>query len=313
MEASLPDLITVLGPTAAGKTAFAAHLAHRTGGEIISADSRQVYRGMNIGTGKDYKDYVVEGEHIPFHLVDIMDAGYEYNLYLYHKDFLRVYSDITARKRLPVLCGGTGMYIESVLRNYRLMHVPVNQELRRDLENKSFQELEGILKLYGPLHNRTDTVNRPRITRAIEIAMYQASHPDLPADLEEFNVLVLGIELERTVRRQRITERLHRRLKEGMVEEVAGLLAQGIPPAKMEYYGLEYRYVSRYIRNELTYDEMVQRLNTEIHRFAKRQMTYFRGMERRGIRIHWIDGLLPMEEKLEEALSLIGIARAGSS
>ena len=302
MEKRSAELVTILGPTAAGKTAFAAHLAKRIGGEIISADSRQVYRGMNIGTGKDYDDYLVEEEPVPCHLIDVLDAGYEYNVYLFKQDFLRVFTDISDRDRIPVLCGGTGLYIESVLRNYKLLHVPVNEDLRADLGKKDFKELEGILKLYGPLHNQTDTVNRKRIIRAIEIAMYQVSQPGIEADVRDLNAVVLGIDLERNIRRKRITERLHRRLEEGMVKEVEGLLEQGVTPAKMEYYGLEYRYVTRYIRKEITFDEMVKRLNTAIHQFAKRQMTYFRGMERRGINIHWIDGLLPMEERIERAM-----------
>ena len=313
MENGRSDLVAVLGPTAVGKTAFAAHLADRIGGEIISADSRQVYRGMDIGTGKDMDDYLVDGSRIPVHLVDILDAGYEYNVYLFKQDFLRVFTDITERQKIPVLCGGTGLYIESILRNYRLLSVPVNEELRNDLEKKNFEELEGILKLYGPLHNKTDLVNRKRIVRAIEIAMYQALQPDNQADSKEMNSVVLGIKLERVERRNMITERLMKRLKEGMIDEVERLLEKGVPPDKMEYYGLEYRFITRYIRHELTYDEMVKRLNTAIHQFAKRQMTYFRGMERRGVKIHWIDGTLPMEEKLELGISICRSVLSGSS
>ena len=304
MEKNRAHLVTVLGPTAAGKTVFAAQLANRIGGEIISADSRQVYRGMDIGTGKDYGDYIVDGKTVPFHLIDILDAGYEYNVYLFKNDFLRVFTEITDRNRIPVLCGGTGLYIESVLRNYRLLYVPFNEELRADLETKSLEELKGILKLYGPIHNQTDTVSRKRIYRAIEIAMYQAAEPDVPRGSLELDSVVLGINLERDIRRKRITERLSRRLKEGMVKEVEGLLDRGITPEKMEYYGLEYRFVTRYILKEITYEDMVKRLNTAIHQFAKRQMTYFRGMERRGIKIQWIDGQLPMDERLEIALSI---------
>lgn len=303
------DLVTVLGHTAAGKTAFAAQLASRIGGEIISADSRQVYRGMDIGTGKDYKDYLVEGERIPAHLIDIMEAGYEYNVYLFKQDFQRVYIDITDRRMMPLLCGGSGLYIESVLRNYQLIQVPVNRKLREDLENKSYQEMERILKLYGPLHNVTDTVNRKRIIRAIEIAEYQSSLPDGPVEERVLKPLVLGIKYERIIRRKRITERLTARLNNGMVEEVEGLLQQGVSAEKMDYYGLEYRYVTRYILKELSYDEMFMKLNTAIHQFAKRQMTYFRGMERRGVEIHWLEGQLPLEEKLEKALALYQAAR----
>jgi tRNA dimethylallyltransferase len=304
MEGFPAELLCVLGPTAVGKTAFAARLANRIGGEIISADSRQVYRGMDIGTGKDYDDYLVEGSRIPFHLVDILDAGDEYNVYLFKQDFLRAFQDITERDKIPVLCGGSGLYIESVLKNFKLIHVPVNEDLRAELEQKSSAELEALLKSYGPLHNQTDTVNRKRLIRAIEIAMFQASRPgDIPegGDLES---VVLGIRLERSERRKRITERLHRRLDQGLVAEVEDLIRHGVTPDRMEYYGLEYRYVSRYLMKVLGYDEMVEQLNTAIHRFAKRQMTYFRGMERRGIRIHWIDGMLSPDEQISRALEI---------
>lgn len=298
------DLVTVLGHTAAGKTAFAAHLAARLGGEIISADSRQVYRGMDIGTGKDYKDYLVEEQEIPFHLIDILDAGYEYNVYLFKRDFLRVFTDISERGIMPVLCGGSGLYIESVLRNFRLLNVPLNPGLRDKLKTKSLDELVNILKLHGPLHNSTDTTNRKRLVRAIEIAMYQSHHQEESVNERELNTLVLGIRFDRNIRRERITQRLHERMKEGMVEEVEGLLQSGVPAEKLDYYGLEYRYVCRFILKEISYDEMIGSLNTAIHQFAKRQMTYFRGMERRGIVIHWMDGKLSMEEKVNQAMEL---------
>jgi len=300
------DLITILGHTAAGKTAFAAHLAHRLGGEIISADSRQVYRGMDIGTGKDYTDYLVEDRQVPVHLIDILDAGSEYNVYLFKQDFLRVFTDITEREVLPLMCGGSGLYIESVLRNYKMLNVPINQELRENLARKSYEELEALLKLYGPLHNITDTVNPKRLIRAIEIAMYQSANNEPSGRDEELKTLVLGIRYERNHRRQRITRRLEARLKEGMVEEVEALLAQGVSAEKLDYYGLEYRYVSKYLLNELSYEDMFKMLNTAIHQFAKRQMTYFRGMERRGIPIYWLRGELGMEEKIGQALELVG-------
>ena len=299
------NLITVLGHTAAGKTAFAAHLAHSLGGEVISADSRQVYRRMNIGTGKDYSDYLVEGQQVPVHLIDILEAGAEYNVYLFKHDFLKVYRDISERGNMPVLCGGTGMYIESVLRNYRLVDVPPDSELREELEKKSMDELTGILKLYVPLHNSTDTVNRKRMIRAIEIAMHQSRGPDPSEDVKYLCPLVLGIRYERSLRRERITSRLSARMEEGMVEEVEGLLKNGITAQKLDYYGLEYRFVCKYLLNELTYDEMFCQLNSAIHQFAKKQMTYFRGMERRGIVIHWLEGTLSLDEKLEQAMSLI--------
>jgi tRNA dimethylallyltransferase len=298
------DLVTVLGHTAAGKTAFAAHLAHQLRGEIISADSRQVYRGMDIGTGKDYEDYQVEDSRIPFHLIDILDAGYEYNVYLFKRDFLRIFTDISERGIMPVLCGGSGLYIESILRNYHLLNVPINPSLRVELENKSSSELVEILKLHGPLHNNTDTTHRKRLIRAIEIAMYQAHHLDDSENERALNPLVLGIRYDRNTRRARITRRLRDRMEEGMVEEVEGLLQSGVPAEKLDYYGLEYRYVSKYILKELSYDEMFRSLNTAIHQFAKRQMTYFRGMERRGIIIHWLDGSMGMEEKVKQALDL---------
>ena len=298
------DLVTVLGHTAAGKTAFAAHLADSLKGEIISADSRQVYRGMDIGSGKDYKDYLVMDHQVPVHLIDILDAGYEYNVYLFKRDFLRVYTDISERGMMPVLCGGSGLYIESVLRNYRLLNVPLNSILREELANRSTEELVEILKLHGPLHNITDTSNRKRMIRAIEISRYQSGQLQDSEDERELNPLVLGIRFDRDIRRQRITIRLRERMEEGMVEEVEGLLRSGIPAEKLDYYGLEYRFVCKYIQEELGYEEMFKRLNTAIHQFAKRQMTYFRGMERKGIAIHWLDGGLPMEEKIEQALEL---------
>ena len=299
------NLLTILGHTAAGKTAFAARLADRVGGEIISADSRQVYRGMDIGTGKDYQDYLVGDHRVPVHLIDILDAGEEYNVYRFQRDFLRLFTEISGRGVLPVLCGGTGLYIESVLRNFHLLDVPPDASLREELEKKSYDELVGILKLHGPLHNVTDTVNRKRLIRAIEIAMHQSVKPDEKADKPVLHPLVLGIRFDRTIRRQRITERLRSRMMEGLIEEVEGLLRNGVSAEQLDYYGLEYRYVSKYVLKELSYEDMFNQLNTAIHQFAKRQMTYFRGMERRGIDIHWLEGEGSMEEQMEEALALI--------
>ena len=302
--AKMIDLVTVLGHTAAGKTAFAAHLAHQLGGEVISADSRQVYRGMDIGTGKDYEDYLVGGSRVACHLIDILDAGYEYNVYLFKRDFQRVFSDISERGALPVLCGGSGLYIESVLRDYRLINVPLNTGLRKELENKSTEELVAMLKLYGPLHNITDTENHKRLIRAIEIASYQSAYPPDSIEERQLKTLVLGIRFDREIRRQRITVRLKQRMEAGMVEEVEGLLKSGVSAEKLDYYGLEYRYVCKYLQKELSYEDMFARLNTAIHQFAKRQMTYFRGMERRGVKIHWLDGNLSMEEKIEQSKAL---------
>jgi tRNA dimethylallyltransferase len=298
------DLVTVLGHTAAGKTTFAANLAHELGGEIISADSRQVYRGMDIGTGKDYEDYLVEGRQVPFHLIDILDAGYEYNVYLFKRDFLRVFTDISERGSMPVLCGGTGLYIEAILRNYRLLNVPPDEALRAELESKEYEELVAMLRLYGPLHNITDTVNRKRLIRAIEIARYQSAELKDKGEERELKTLVLGIRFDREIRRERITLRLRERMESGMVEEVEGLLKAGVSADKLDYYGLEYRYVTKYLLKELSYKDMFAGLNTAIHQFAKRQMTYFRGMERRGIKIHWLDGKLSMEAKIEKARAL---------
>ena len=297
------DLVTVLGHTAAGKTALAAHLADQLDGEIISADSRQVYRGMDIGTGKDYKDYLVNDRRIPVHLIDILDAGYEYNVYLFKRDFLKVFNDISERGKMPVLCGGTGLYIESILRDYRLLNVPLNSDLRAELANKNYEELVEILKLHGPLHNITDTGNPKRLIRAIEIARHQSSQHQESDEGRELKSLVFGIRFDRDNRRERITLRLKERMEEGMVEEVKGLLRKGVTADKLDYYGLEYRFVGKYIQEELSYEEMFKRLNTAIHQFAKRQMTYFRGMERKGIAIHWLDGELPMEDKIDQVVA----------
>ncbi len=304
MKESVAKLVTVLGPTAAGKTSFSAHLASLLDGEIISADSRQVYRGMDIGTGKDYSDYIVNGRQIPVHLIDIIGAGCEYNIYLFKQDFLRSFLDITGRGKTPVLCGGSGLYIESVLKNYNLLHVPPNERLRNELETRDIVELEGILKLYGPLHNQTDLTSRKRIIRAIEIAMFRTTQSEPVVNEMALSTVIFGISLERNMRRKRITERLMKRLEEGLVDEVKRLIANGVPAEKLDYYGLEYRYVSRYILNQSSYDEMVERLNSAIHQFAKRQMTYFRGMERRGNVIHWIDGARPVEEMTYEAMTI---------
>ena len=241
---------------------------------------------------------------ISVHLIDILEAGSEYNVYLFKQDFNRVFLDISDRGKMPVLCGGSGLYIESVLKNYKLLQVPPNDSLRAELETKDIVELEGILHLYGPLHNQTDVTSRKRMIRAIEIATFQARPIEPLADEVALNPVILGVHLERSVRRKRITERLKKRLEEGLVEEVEGLIANGVTPQKLDYYGLEYRFVSRYITREIKYDEMLERLNSAIHQFAKRQMTYFRGMERRGSRIYWIDGTKPLEEMTDEALTI---------
>ena len=298
------DMLTILGPTASGKTTLAAHLARRLGAEIISADSRQIYRGMDIGTGKDLSDYVVDGVSIPYHLIDIADPGYKYNLFEYQRDFLSAYQDIKGRGVFPILCGGTGLYIESVLKAYKMMPVPQNEELRQSLEGKSLEELTAILSTYKTLHNTTDVDTAKRAIRAIEICEYYRSHPQDFVDFPDINCLVVGVDIARDLRREKISKRLRARLDEGMVDEVKALLDSGIPAADLIYYGLEYKFVTEYITGQLTYDEMFSRLEIAIHQFAKRQMTWFRGMERRGFTIHWINALQPMEEKVAQILEM---------
>ena len=299
------DLITILGPTASGKTPLAAALADRLGTEIISGDSRQVYRRMDLGTGKDLVDYVVDGRPVPYHLIDIVEPGYKYNVFEYQRDFLKAYEEITDKGKLPILCGGTGMYIESVLKGYRLLPVPENPELRASLEGKSLEELTDILKRYKKLHNSTDVDTAKRAIRAIEIEEYYKQQPPEYREFPSLKSLIIGVDIDRELRREKITRRLQQRLDEGMVEEVRGLLAEGIPAENLIYYGLEYKFLTQYAIGELTYEEMFQQLETAIHQFAKRQMTWFRGMERRGFTIHWLDATLPMKEKVELIINLI--------
>ena len=299
------DLITILGPTASGKTPLAAALADRLGTEIISGDSRQVYRRMDLGTGKDLVDYTVDGRQVPYHLIDIVEPGYKYNVFEYQRDFLKAYQEITAKNKLPILCGGTGMYIESVLKGYRLLPVPENPELRASLEGKSLEELTGILEGYKKLHNSTDVDTAKRAIRAIEIEEYYKQQPAEYREFPSLKSLIIGVDIDRELRREKITRRLKQRLDEGMVEEVRGLLAEGIDPENLIYYGLEYKFLTQYAIGELTFDEMFHQLETAIHQFAKRQMTWFRGMERRGFTIHWLDATLPMEEKIEHITNLI--------
>ncbi len=296
-------MIVILGHTAGGKTSLAARVAARLDGEVISADSRQVYRGMDLGTGKDYGDYRVGGRDIPYHLVDILDAGEAYHVYRFQQDFAKVFREIEGRGTLPVMCGGTGLYIESVLRGYRMLHVPPDPGLREELKGCSMEELQEMLVSMGPVHNTTDTESRKRLIRAIEIARYQQEHREVTPDLPRLEPLVVGVRYDRDTRRARITQRLEQRLEEGMVEEVRRLLESGVPAETMEYYGLEYKYLSRYVRGLIRYEEMFSGLNTAIHRFAKRQMTYFRGMERRGIPIRWLDGGLSAERKEEQVVT----------
>ena len=299
------DLITILGPTASGKTPLAAALADRLGTEIISGDSRQVYRRMDLGTGKDLADYTVGGRSIPYHLIDIVEPGYKYNVFEYQRDFLKAYESIVAKGKLPVLCGGTGMYIESILKGYRLLPVPENPELRASLEGKSLEELTQILAGYKKLHNSTDVDTAKRAIRAIEIEEYYKQQPLEYREFPLLESLIVGVDIDRDLRREKITRRLKQRLDEGMVEEVRGLLAEGISAESLIYYGLEYKFLTQYVIGELTFDEMFQQLETAIHQFAKRQMTWFRGMERRGFTIHWLDATLSMEEKVERIINLI--------
>ena len=298
-------MITILGPTASGKTPVAARLAAEIGGEVISADSRQVYRRMDIGTGKDLADYGT----VPYHLIDIREPGTKYNLFEYQQDFFDVYQQIRSRGAVPVLCGGTGLYIEAVLKGYHLSPVPQNQALRDSLEGKSLGELTEMLKVLkarngSNMHNTTDVDSCQRAIRAIEIETYNAEHPMPRRELPPVESLIIGINIDRELRREKITRRLKVRLEEGMVDEVRALLDEGIPAEDLIYYGLEYKFVTEYLTGQLTYDEMFNRLEIAIHQFAKRQMTWFRGMERRGFQIHWIDATLPMEEKIERIKTL---------
>ncbi|MDP2335810.1 MAG: tRNA (adenosine(37)-N6)-dimethylallyltransferase MiaA [Bacteroidota bacterium] len=297
------NLITILGPTASGKTTVAAKVASVLDGEIISADSRQVYRGMDLGTGKDYADYVVDGKAVPYHLIDIVDAGYEYNVYEYQKDFLRVFAEITAKGKLPVMCGGSGLYLEAILKNYKLIQVPVNEPLRKNLDVKSLDELTEILKTYkNYLHNQTDIENAKRAVRAIEIEEYYLTHPEIDTGMPDIRSLVVGVKFDRLSRRRRITSRLQQRLKDRMLDEVQHLLDSGLTPDQLTYYGLEYKYMTQYLTGKLSYQEMFEGLNVAIHQFAKRQMTWFRRMEKQGTEIHWLDGYMPLDEKVEKIL-----------
>ena len=315
----MKKMITILGPTASGKTPVAAHLAKAVGGEVISADSRQVYRRMDIGTGKDLKDYQVDGEPIPYHLIDICEPGTKYNLFQYQQDFFDAYQAIRSREAVPILCGGTGLYIEAVLKGYQLSPVPQNQPLRDSLEGKSLPELTQILqelkaKNGSNMHNKTDVDSCQRAIRAIEIETAIADsrgrensslEPSLlRTTVPPIDSLIIGIDIDRELRREKITRRLKTRLDEGMVDEVRHLLDEGIQPDDLIYYGLEYKFLKEYITGVLTYDEMFERLEIAIHQFAKRQMTWFRGMERRGFTIHWIDATLPMDEKIEKILEI---------
>jgi tRNA dimethylallyltransferase len=304
-KSSKYDLLVVTGPTASGKTSLAAAIALKLNGEIISADSRQIYRQMNLGTGKDYSDYLVEGRQIPYHLVDIADPGYKYSVFEYQQDFKKVLGDLRTRNIFPVVCGGSGMYIDSVVSGYQMIEVPPDPEFRASLEGKPLAELTVILSSFKKLHNKTDIDTKKRAIRAIEIERFIGTGKQKLDDFPVIRPLITGVLFSREKRRERISERLKRRLEEGMVDEVRQLLMQGVDPETLIYYGLEYKYITLYITGRISYDEMFNSLETAIHQFAKRQMTWFRGMERKGIQIHWIDGELPINSKVERVMELL--------
>ena len=299
------DLIVITGPTATGKTRLAAELAHQLNGEIISADSRQIYKGMDIGTGKDLADYIVDGNMIPFHLVDLYNPGYEFNVFEFQNHFLQAFEHIQKRGKQAVMCGGTGLYIEAALAKYRLLKVPVNQKLRKELEQYTQEELTDKLAKLRPLHNTTDTGDRKRLIRAIEIETYNHEHPEESTPYPEFSHIIFALNFPRNEIRERITSRLKKRLENGMTEEVEQLLKNGLKPEQLKFYGLEYKYITQYVTGEIGYEEMFSKLNTAIHQFAKRQMTWFRRMERNGFKIHWIDGHLTNKEKILQIIQTI--------
>jgi tRNA dimethylallyltransferase len=292
-------LITILGPTATGKTKLAANLAYSIGGEIISADSRQVYKKMTIGTGKDYNDYIVNDVCVPYHLIDIAEPGAEYNIFQFQRDFLQAFSDIVSRNKTPILCGGSGMYLESIVKKYQLTEAPTNVELRESLSGKSDAELEAILLSKKKTHNKTDFDTRERLLRAIEIQDFLEKNPDYQISFPDFENIVFGINYPREIVRERITNRLRERFESGMIEEVQDLLNSGIPSERLKQYGLEYKFITMYILNEISEAQMFTLLNTAIHQFAKKQMTWFRRMEKNGIKIIWIDHQLSPTEKIE--------------
>lgn len=296
-------LISILGTTATGKTNLAVNLAAMIGGEIISADSRQVYRGMDIGSGKDLSEYELNGQKIPYHLIDIIDAGKEYNVFEYQKDFFEAYTNILKNQNIPILCGGTGMYIDAVLKGYRLAKVPTDEALRVSLAKKTDEELrEQLLKIRTP-HNKTDLNDRSRLLRALEIDNYYLEHPELLKDVPKMKSINFGIRYDRQEIRNRITERLDQRLQEGLIEEIENLLASGITADQLKFYGLEYKFLTQYVKEEIDYNTMFTLLNTAIHQFAKRQETWWRKMEKSGTRILWIDGNIPLQDKMAFIIS----------
>lgn len=298
-------MLTILGPTATGKTQLAASVALKINGEVLSADSRQIYRGMDLGTGKDLDDYRVDGISIPYHLIDLAEAGFQYNVFEFQREFIRSYADILSRGKFPVFCGGSGLYLEAVLKGYKLTQVPSNQPRREELSLMSLEELSRLLKSLKNVHNSSDTETKNRAIRAIEIEEYLKLHPELDFEFPAINSLIIGVQFDRETRRDRITRRLRQRLDEGMIDEVKALLESGLTPENLIYYGLEYKFITLYLTGELTKDEMFERLNIAIHQFAKRQMTWFRKMEKEGFQINWLDGFMPMEEKVELVMKLL--------
>lgn len=303
----IDKIITILGPTASGKTSLAAALAYRIGAEIISGDSRQVYECMDLGTGKDLEDYEINGHHIPYHLINIRKPGYKYNLFEYQEDFRKAYSQLQERKVNTILCGGTGLYIESVLKGYKLLPVPENRELRERLEGKSLEELTDILSSYKSLHNTTDVDTAKRAIRAIEIEEYYRDNNITERYMPETDSVIFGVDIDRDLRRNKITARLKDRFDRGMVKEVEDIINSGVAPEDLIYYGLEYKYITQYILGEYTFDQMFKALETAIHQFAKRQMTWFRGMERRGFHINWIDYDQPMDDKVDIIINTLNL------
>lgn len=301
----MDNLITILGPTATGKTRLAVELAKLLNGEIISADSRQVYRGMDIGTGKDIEEYSFDGFETPYHLIDIVEPGYEFNVFEFHRDFHKAFKDIISRGKMPIMCGGSGLYLDAIISGYKFSKVPFNEFLRKNLEDLSDEDLISKLRSFGPLHNVTDTLDRHRLVRAIEISEFERKNKDLQEDLPEINSINFGIRFERETIRRRVTERLEYRLDNGLIEEVRGLLDSGLKPDQLIFYGLEYKYVTMLITGQMEYDEMFTLLNTAIHQYAKKQMTWYRKMEKKGVKIHWIDGNINLDNKIAVVLGIL--------
>jgi tRNA dimethylallyltransferase len=301
------DILVITGPTASGKTSLAVAIAKEVGGEIISADSRQVYKGMNLGTGKDYNDYLIDGTRIPCHLIDIAEPGYKYNVFEFQRDFINVYKNLKSRNLFPVVCGGSGMYADSIIKGYKMAEVSPDSGLRAELEKKPMDELREILSTYKNLHNTTDLDTKKRVIRAIEIEHFNSNRNPQGSELPKVNALIIGVLFDREIRRKRISERLKQRLAAGMVDEVKNLISLGVKPETLIYYGLEYKYITLYLTGKLSFEAMVNDLETAIHQFAKRQMTWFRGMERKGTKINWIDGNLPIEKKVETVMGLLMI------